>query len=123
MESAEIEKAQCVVCRQPHSFRWTDTHGIAACSHCGMPYVLLRHDAENRRLHEPPSPALNEEGVEVARRYWAERKARVFPAYYDIGILSHGTSHSGATLAEVRAFNDWYDANHTQHFDNAGASA
>lgn len=96
----------CDVCGTGFSFRWTDTHGIGVCSQCGTPYRIYHYE-NNERVDKPPAPALNERGMEIAREYWNERKAMVFPACYDF-VPSYGETYSGATADQQRAFSDWY---------------
>lgn len=107
-----LERQKCVVCSDDLAFRWTDTHGVGVCCKCGTPYTLYHYDEETKqRLDKPPEPALKESGIEIARRYWSERKRMVFPACFDMGILhSRECSYSGATSEDIQLFGDWYAA-------------
>jgi len=114
--SSQQERQKCAVCVSGLSFRWTDTHGVGVCSTCGTPYTIYHYDeATNKRLDKPPEPAIKESGLEIARRYWSEKRRRVFPACFDMGILHSRTcSYSGATSEDIRLFGDWYDAQSQQ---------
>lgn len=107
-----MEKNTCDCCGERFGFRWCDTHGIGACITCGLPYVIYHYDGpqgEQKRVEKPPECALNENGLEIAKRYWTETHRRVFPAYYDMGILGgRETSYSGATEDDCRVFIEWY---------------
>lgn len=102
---AQIEA--CLVCGNQLTFQWSDTHGIGCCTTCGMPYRFYHYE-DNKRVDKPPEPTLTEAGVEVAKRYWNERRRRVFPACHDMGVERGGRSYSGATSEDVREFGDWY---------------
>lgn len=98
----------CTVCETRLGFQWSDTHGVGVCLACGMPYRIFHYEGEER-VEKPPEPALNDEGVTLARRYWAAKRRRVFPGCYDMGISGRrGTSYSGATQQDIEEFEDWY---------------
>ena len=103
---------KCVICDdEKTSFQWSDTHGVGVCWKCGMPYTIYHYDgkgAEAKRIEKEPSPAIKEEWIPVGRKYWQETKRRVFPASFDMGILSE-RSYSGATENDVHEFNKWLD--------------
>jgi hypothetical protein len=106
---------KCTVCnKDPAYFQWTDTHGIGACRNCGMPYTLLHYEhGTNTPLDLPPSPALSEKGIMLARRYWHETGRRTFPGYYDMMGVSRrrgNRTYSGATEEEMQLFDAWYNA-------------
>jgi hypothetical protein len=109
------EPIKCCCCEQQFSFTWTDTHGIAACLNCGMPYTIFHYevvDGKSMRVDRPPSPAIMPEGIELAKKYWQEHHRRVFPGAYDMGILSgRGRSYSGASEEEMRLFHEWCKVN------------
>lgn len=103
---------KCDCCGEGLVFQWSDTHGVGVCSTCGLPYTIYHYATKEeggKRLDKPPSCALTENGIEIAKRYWSEKRRRVFPATYDMGIL-HGCecSYSGATVDDCVAFSAWY---------------
>lgn len=99
----------CLVCAKPHSFRWTDTHGVGACYSCGAPHTIFHYDENKERLDKAPAIALNEFGLLLAKRYWAETQRMVFPGQCDMGVGRNGTTYSGATEDDISAFYDWLD--------------
>lgn len=105
----------CIVCGKAPYFAWTDTHGVAACSVCGMPYRLFFYDKDGNRIEgREPEPAMDETGIEIAKRYWSEERRRVYPGVFDLGFYSgEETTYSGATHDDVREFNRWYDRHYS----------
>lgn len=100
-----MAEQSCAVCGEQFAFRWTDTHGIAACSSCGCPYRLYHYDERNQRVARPPTLAVKESWLPLAREYWRTQKRRVFPAAYDMGFLGgRGQTYSGATQDDCEAF-------------------
>lgn len=105
-----MERPNCVVCDNQLSFTWTDTHGVGSCTNCGMPYTIYHYE-NDVRVDRPPQSAITEEGIAIARRYWAETKRRCFPGAYDMGISGRrGATYSGATEADFRAWDEWCEA-------------
>jgi hypothetical protein len=111
MEKNMSERQKCECCGSDLTFQWSDTHGVGVCCHCGLPYTLYHYE-NDRRVEKAPSIALSDEGLQIAKRYWAEHKRRVFPACYDMGIGRRGVSYSGATPGDCEAFGEWYEANY-----------
>lgn len=106
--------SQCILCNERLSVCWTDTHGVAICVVCGLPYTIIHYEGEGaarRRVEKPAEPAITDRGMEIARAYWNEVKRRVFPAAYDFLPGNAAETYSGATLEEVRMFNEWWKAN------------
>ena len=100
---------KCKLCGKDLCFRWTDTHGIAVCANCGLPYTVY-HYKDDKRVDKPPEVAIKESWIPLGKKYWNEHHQRVFPASYDIGISSsRGSSYSGATLGDIHQFNEWLD--------------
>lgn len=101
----------CILCGSGRSFQWTDTHGIAVCSKCGLPYRLYHYE-NDVRVEKPPECTIKSEWVPLAREYWTETRRRVFPAAHDLGFWRgrNGRSYSGATEEDVRLFDEWMDA-------------
>lgn len=98
----------CEVCGERLGVRWTDTHGVGACSTCGLPYTIYHYD-NDVRVEKPPSVAVKESWLPLAREYWTETKRRVFPGAFDMGIFrSRGErTYSGASESDMRAFDEW----------------
>jgi hypothetical protein len=111
------EQKTCDCCGERLYFQWSDTHGVGVCITCGLPYRIYHYEkvegGPEQRVEKPPEVALKPSGVEIAKRYWNEKRRRVFPAYFDMGILGSrgGRSYSGATAGDIEAFAEWYEAN------------
>lgn len=120
------EQQKCVVCENPLSFRWTDTHGIGACGTCGLPYTIYHYEGDGdakKRVEKSPSPAIYDWAVAIGRRYWQENHRRVFPGSYDMGILGRrGATYSGATESDMQNWDDWC-AEHKDEFPPPEAQA
>lgn len=101
----------CLVCDSELWFRWTDTHGIAVCGTCGLPYRIYHYE-NDQRVEKPPACTIAPAWIPLAREYWAERKRRVFPGAHDIGILRRRGSrtYSGATEEDIDTFEQWINA-------------
>lgn len=101
----------CAVCDWPLSFRWSDTHGVGVCNRCGLPYRIYHYE-NDARVAKPPTIAVKEAWLPLAREYWQQNKKRVFPGIYDIGPLRSraGRTYSGATEEEMGEFGTWIDA-------------
>lgn len=94
----------CEVCGNPHSFSWTDTHGVGQCFTCGVPYTIYHYDGD-RRLEKPPELAVKPEYVQVLKAYWNETKHRIpgghsFPGGYEL-----------ATQEDHAVFREWMGKN------------
>ena len=109
----------CEICQNPLIFNWTDTHGVGVCIRCGAPYRIYHYDSDSKRLDAPPRLALNESGVNIARRYWAQHKRMVFPGVYDIGFTRGSRTYSGASSDDIDAFNAWYKTDALSSIENA----
>ena len=96
----------CAVCQHAYGFRWTDTHGIGACVHCGAPYRLYHYE-NDQRVERPPELMLAAWFVPFARRYWAEHHRNCDPGAYNFP----GSSYEVATHADFAAFGDWVNQN------------
>lgn len=101
----------CAVCDDELHGLWTDTHGVAACAECGLPYTFYHYE-NDARVDKPPSIAVKESWLPLAREYWAETKRRVFPGAFDMGIFRSrgGRTYSGATKDEMSEFDKWLSA-------------
>ena len=101
---------KCDCCTEPIAFRWTDTHGVAVCTNCGLPYRIYHYE-DDKRVEKPPEITLTPEAFELAKEYWEERHDRVFPAVHSFFSPSSGYSYCGATPAQQTRFYDWIDDN------------
>ncbi len=101
----------CVICGKPHSFAWTDTHGVAQCTTCGAPYQVLFYE-NDKRVEREPEMMLTAEGANEARRFHAETGARLsavgmhlsFPGGYDV-----------ARIGDIEAWNAFRRAGTAPH--------
>jgi len=100
---------KCLCCEEDLYFRWTDTHGIAVCTNCALPYMLYFYDNEDNRIRDKdPACVLNKKGIEIARTYWEEKYMKVFPSQYSF-MPTDRVSYCGATALELAEFNDWLE--------------
>lgn len=97
---------KCAVCDQELRVRWTDTHGIGACVTCGLPYRIYHYEGDTR-VEKPPSIAVMEAWLPLAKQYWDQTHSRVFPAEFDFMGGRGGLSYSGASHGEIVAFEAW----------------
>ena len=95
----------CEICNGPLRCRWTDTHGIGACFHCGAPYRIYHYE-DNRRVEKPPELLLKQEWVELTRRYWQEVGRNVSPGFGNFP----GSSYEVVTREDADSVNAWFDA-------------
>jgi len=119
------DRPKCECCDTELCVQWCDTHGVGACTTCGMPYTIYHYeeiDGKRERVTKPPAIALSPIGLEIAKRYWTEQHGRVFPACYDMGIGRSGRSYSGATPEECEKFGAWYKE-HEAEFPREEAAA
>lgn len=106
-----MTETTCAVCEKRLLFRWSDTHGVGVCDTCGLPYTIYHYE-NDARVEKPPSIAVKEAWLPLAREYWTETNRRVFPGAFDMGIFrSRGSrTYSGATDDDMRDFDDWLKA-------------
>jgi len=101
----------CLLCENELQSRWTDTHGIGNCVNCGLPYRFYHYE-NDVPVNKPPSLALNETGLVIAKAYWEKHKPHwVFPACFDITSPHDGYFYCGAKEEDVIKFNNWYKNN------------
>ena len=94
------EPMKCLICGYNLHCRWTDTHGIGACLLCGTPYRIYHYEGNpKKRVDKPPKSLLNEEYVELTKRYWQET-----PGYGNF----QGSSYEVATQEDVDACELWW---------------
>jgi hypothetical protein len=100
---------KCECCGESLSFTWSDTHGVGCCHTCGLPYTLYHYEGD-KRVEKPPAVAIKPEWVSVGKAYWDEKRMRVFPGCYDMGISTGDRTYSGASAHEMNEFNAWLAA-------------
>lgn len=109
---------KCDCCESELRVAWCDTHGVGACTTCGLPYTIYHYEevgGERKSVDKPPSVAVKTEWLPLARQYWNETKRRVFPATFDMGILrGRERSYSGATEDDIEKFNSWLEQHKTE---------
>ena len=102
---------QCILCGHAFSFQWTDSHGIAVCRTCGLPYRLYHYEEVNgkdQRVDKPPECIILDASMPLARAYWADQRKMVFPGICDMGILSgRDSTYSGARLSDFENWAKW----------------
>ena len=103
------EGMKCDCCNEEIRFRWTDTHGVAVCTNCGLPYTIMHYDEDKKPIDKPPEITLLPEAIELAKEYWSEKHDRVFPAIHSFFSPSRDESYCGATQDQERRFYDWLD--------------
>lgn len=88
-------------------FRWTDTHGIGACTICGAPYRLYHYDGEGadaKPVDKPPQLLIKPDFVALTKEYWGEHKRNVAPGAFNMP----GSSYEVATSEDFRASSEWW---------------
>ena len=110
-----MDNAKCACCDAPLYFRWTDTHGVAICCNCGLPYVVYHYDEDKKRIDKPPQPIPTDVGLNLAKQYFAATGNKVFPASHSF-FLGDRPSYCGATQREQKEFYDWADT-HKEEYD------
>lgn len=103
METAEGSK-DCLICREPVVFRWTDTHGVAQCSRCGAPYTIYHYDDGHKRLDQRPLLMIKAEYIAPCREYWDEKK-RPMP-----GGFSFDPGYEVSSAEDREAWGAWMAA-------------
>lgn len=94
----------CEICENEVSYRWTDSHGIAACIYCGAPYKLYHYE-NDKRIEKPPELLLLDPAPH--RQYWNEQRRNVAPGAFNFP----GSSYEVADREDFEIFNDWWEAN------------
>ena len=95
---------KCSICQSQYAFSWTDTHGVAQCFTCGVPYRIYHYeevDGKSERVDKSPALLIKDEYISVIQQYWRTHHRRVpgghsIPGGYEL-----------ATDEEARLFNDW----------------
>ena len=106
MNEVETKEFICPICDTVKpSFAWTDTHGVAQCTTCGVPIRLYHYDDENKRVEKAPECVVLATAIPLLRRYRAETGKLIpsgcsFPGGYEL-----------AKKEDFEAFNEWWGAN------------
>ena len=99
----------CIICGNPLTVSWTDTHGIAACVTCNATFRIYHYEGDPpRRVDKPPTCLVLYEWVEPLRRFWRETGKRI---PHDLSISGYGTSYCRHTTEDGQAFDEWLRAN------------
>ena len=104
-EENTMEKTACVVCGSALCFRWTDTHGVGACTKCGAPYRIYHYE-NDKRVERPPECLLLPEWVPPLTKYHAETGRNCDPGAFNLP----GSSYEVATQEDVDALDAWLKA-------------
>jgi len=98
----------CWCCEHELAFRWTDTHGVGVCCHCGLPYRIIHYDENNDRVDKAPEVCIKEFWLPICKKYFSETGRMVAPAAFDTGFTGFmGRSCSGAAIRDVDDWNEW----------------
>lgn len=103
----------CRICEESFSFRWTDTHGIGACSRCGAPYRIYHYE-DDKRVEKPPELSFKAKWIPLIKRYWEENHRNCDPGAYNFP----GSSYEVASKEDFEVYRDWMDA-HKDEFPKA----
>ncbi len=96
--------AQCEICDNDFYVRWTDTHGVTACCHCGAPYRTIHYDENNKTIEKPAELCIKAEYIPVLRRYVSETK-RQFPSGYNLP----GSNYEFCSSEDAEFFSAWME--------------
>lgn len=99
---------ECELCKSDLSFQWSDTHGVGACTTCGLPHTILHYE-DKKLIDKDPEVAIQLDWLPIGKKYWEETKRRAFPAAYDFMRMRNGYSYSGATEEECELWEEWLD--------------
>lgn len=102
---------KCEICENRLSFRWTDSHGIGACTTCGAPYTIYHYDDSGSREDKPPELLVRKEWVPLTKRYWQETNKNCAPGCFNFP----GSSYEVATASDFDSFHNWMDAHKSDH--------
>jgi hypothetical protein len=112
-QSADV--SLCDLCGESLRCTWTDTHGVAVCTTCNLPYRLLHYEGDGpdrRRVDKPPELAIHHLYLPLLRLYWSERHKRVLPGLYD---LTPGRgSQDLCSRADYRDWAEWERAHEAE---------
>ena len=100
-----MERPNCPICDEPLSFRWTDTHGIGACTECNAPVTIYHYEGEGDERHsvdKPPRFLILDEWIPIMRKYWQEKKSRA-PHGFNIP----GSSYDPCAYEDFARWNKW----------------
>lgn len=103
------EQTNCIICGARLFCRWTDTHGVGACTNCGVPYRLYHYegpDGNKQRVDKPPECTMNPPWLPLHQRYWQATGRNVCPGAYNFP----GSTYEVATQEDMDNKNDWMKA-------------
>lgn len=106
---------RCQICDWVYSFRWTDTHGIGACTTCGAPYKIYHYEGDGegkKRVNKPPQLLILDQYIPLTKKYWDESKKNVAPGAFNMpgSFYEVATRDDAESLrAFERANKDEYD--------------
>ncbi len=94
----------CNICDSEVCLSWTDTHGLAQCVKCGVPYVIYHYEG-GVRVDKPRQIAINDDYIPIIRRYWQENN-RPIPSGF-----SFAGGQEIASRDDAKCFNEWMKLN------------
>lgn len=100
------EVANCIICENKLTYRWTDTHSIGACIVCGAPYEIYLCK-KGARINRGPETTLKAEWIPYLRRYWEEHKRNCCPGAFNIP----GSSYEVATPEDFTVHEKYLEHN------------
>lgn len=95
----------CVVCGKDSGFRWTDSHGIGACSNCGCCYRVYHYDENNKPIEKPPECTIKEGFLQIIKDYWDKYHRNCMPGSHNFS----GSNDETATKDDFDCFNDYME--------------
>lgn len=101
------EPTNCAVCEKRLVFSWTDTHGIAQCCSCGVPYTLYHYE-NDKRVNKPSECLVLPEWIPLLRRYISDT-GHLIPSN-----CSFPGGQELAQPADFHAFNEWCDSHRAE---------
>lgn len=111
-----VEDAGCGICGDGRlCIRWTDHHGVGACSRCGAPYRVYHYEGD-KRVDKPPQLLFLPEWVPLMKRYWEENHRNCDPGAYNMP----GSSYEVATEEDFGVHANWMEAHKDEHPKPAG---
>lgn len=105
-----MKEIQCGICEANFTFRWTDTHGVAACVNCGAPYRIYHYELvgeKTERVEKPPELLIAPEYLDLSKTYWREHHRNIAPGIYNFP----GSSYEVASKEDFQIANDWWKRN------------
>ena len=101
--------SKCEICDGQFSFRWTDSHGIGACSRCGAPYRIYHYE-DDVRVEKSPELLIVDAWLPLTKRYWSENQRNCAPGAFNFP----GSSYEVASPEDVAALDEWMAARRSE---------